>query len=303
MLMRYAFEYFQKKRKNVMTIHEKMKILTSLENGMKNWEICKKYNVQSSTVSTILKSKDKIKEHHTFMQSVGSNLSRKRLRDTDYDILDHIVFEWFNQRRANGELISGVILQSVAKDFHKKLAEQGLVPKNQFKASTGWLAKFKKRHGLRNLQAKGEKASANKEDSDAFIVKFEQFLIDNEYELDDVYNADESGLMFRSLPTQTLVTANEEEVAVYKPISDQVTLMTCANATGTHAIPLMMIGKVKNPRCFNSLRNEALPIDYIHQKKAWMSKETFIHWFKNVFLENVRETKPNNRYIAICIFR
>ena len=72
-----------------MTIHQKMEILTNLENGMKNWEICKKYNVQSSTVSTILKNKDKIKEHHTFIQSIGSNLSRKRLRDTDHDILDH----------------------------------------------------------------------------------------------------------------------------------------------------------------------------------------------------------------------
>ena len=154
------------------------------------------------------------------MQSVGSNLSRKRLRDTDYDILDRIVYEWFNQRRANAELISGIILQSVAKNFYEKLVDQGLVPKNKFIASNGWLAKFKKRHGLRDLQAKGEKASANKEESDAFVIKFEQFLIDNQYELDDVYNGDEGGLMFRSLPNQTLVTANEKEVAGYKPIKD-----------------------------------------------------------------------------------
>ena len=110
-----------------------MEILTNLENRIKNWEIWKKYNVQSSTVSTILKRKHKIKEQHAFVQSVGSDLSRERLRDVDYDILDHIVFEWFNQRRANGELISGIILQSVAKNFHEKLVEQGLVPKNQFK--------------------------------------------------------------------------------------------------------------------------------------------------------------------------
>ena len=90
MLIRCNFEYFQKKRK-VLTIHKKMEILTNLENGMLNWEICKKYNVQSSTVSTILKRKDKIKEQHAFMRSVISDLSRKRLRDTDYDILDHIV--------------------------------------------------------------------------------------------------------------------------------------------------------------------------------------------------------------------
>ena len=109
--------------------------------------------------------------------------------------------------------------------------EQGLVPKNQFKASDGWLAKFKKGHGLRNLQGKGKKASANKEESDAFVVKFEQFLIDNVYELDDVYNGDEGGFMFRSLPNQTLVTANEKEAAEYKPIKDRLTFMSRADAT------------------------------------------------------------------------
>ena len=45
MLIMYIFEYFQKKRRKVLTIHKKMEILTKLENGMKNWEICQKYNV------------------------------------------------------------------------------------------------------------------------------------------------------------------------------------------------------------------------------------------------------------------
>ena len=48
MLIRCIFEYFQKKRK-VLTINKKMEILTNLENGMKNWEICKKYNVSNSS--------------------------------------------------------------------------------------------------------------------------------------------------------------------------------------------------------------------------------------------------------------
>ena len=48
MLIRCIFEYFQKKRK-VLTINKKMEILTNLENGMKNWEICQKYNVSNSS--------------------------------------------------------------------------------------------------------------------------------------------------------------------------------------------------------------------------------------------------------------
>ena len=44
MLIGCIFEYFHKKRK-VLTIDKKMEILTNFENGMKNWEIFKKYNV------------------------------------------------------------------------------------------------------------------------------------------------------------------------------------------------------------------------------------------------------------------
>ena len=47
MLIRCIFEYFQKKSK-VFTINKKMEILTNMENGMQNWEICKKYNVSNS---------------------------------------------------------------------------------------------------------------------------------------------------------------------------------------------------------------------------------------------------------------
>ena len=45
MLIRCIFEYLKKKK--VLTIHKKLEILTNLENRIKNWEICKKYNVQS----------------------------------------------------------------------------------------------------------------------------------------------------------------------------------------------------------------------------------------------------------------
>ena len=48
MLIRCIFKYFQKKGK-VLTINKKMGILTNLETGMKNWEICKKYNVSNSS--------------------------------------------------------------------------------------------------------------------------------------------------------------------------------------------------------------------------------------------------------------
>ena len=38
-----------------------------------------------------------------------------------------------------------------------------------------------------------------------------------------------------------------------KKQKDRVTLMSCANATGLNKLPLLFIGKSKNPRCFKNI--------------------------------------------------
>lgn len=78
--------------------------------------------------------------------------------------LDDALYKWFTQKRAQGEPISGPILCEKAVQFNEKL--EG--PSN-FQASTGWLKRFKSRHGIRELQIQGEKLSAKKKDSETNI--------------------------------------------------------------------------------------------------------------------------------------
>lgn len=75
-----------------------------------------------------------------------------------------------------------------------------------------------------------------------------------------MYNADESGLNWRSFPRKTLVTAEEHSAPGRKIRKDRVTILFCANASGSHKLPLMIIGKSKNPKCFKS--DEDLPVIY-----------------------------------------
>ena len=100
--------------------------------------------------------------------------------------------------------------------------------------------------------------------------------------------------MYRSLPNCTLVSANEKEVAGHKLIKDRLTVMFCANAVGSHKIPPLIIGKSKEHRCFP--KGQPLPVDYIDQKKAWMTTDIFLYWFQEIFLKNVRKLKPRTRY-------
>ncbi len=69
-----------------------------------------------------------------------------------------------------------------------------------------------------------------------------------------------------------------------------MTLITCTNATGTHKIPLAMIGKAEHPRCF---RAKSCPLPYKAQKNAWNDYTLTKWWFHDVFLPEVKKRTSN----------
>lgn len=87
----------------------------------------------------------------------------------------------------------------------------------------------------------------------------------NDLNLDplQVYNADESGLFWRVMPNKTFVSCNEKSVPGRKVSKERVTILPCANAAGTHALKMVVIGKSNKPRAF---QNIDLPVHYYGQK-------------------------------------
>lgn len=145
------------------------------------------------------------------------------------------------------EPISGPLLCEKALDFNQKL--NGPL---DFKASSEWLSKFKQRHGIRQLDVQGESLSGDDVASEAFVKTFKETVVNAGFSRDDVYNADETGVNWRSLPRKSLASRNETRAPGYKVSKDRVTAMVCANASGTHSIPMLLIGKSKKPRCFKN---------------------------------------------------
>ena len=68
----------------------------------------------------------------------------------------------------------GPILKAKAIDLYKKLTEarRKSRPMKEFVASGGWLWRFSKRHGIRELSLQGEKLSADKPAAESFIITF-----------------------------------------------------------------------------------------------------------------------------------
>lgn len=64
--------------------------------------------------------------------------------------------------------------------------------------------------------------------------------------------------------------------------------MVCANATGNHKLPLLVIGKSQKPLAFKNFNLNALPMNYYAQKSAWMDQTIFLDWFHEVFVPQVK---------------
>ncbi|KAK9688090.1 Tc5 transposase DNA-binding domain [Popillia japonica] len=76
---------------------------------------------------------------------------RKTLRLSAYPAMEKALYTWFVQERARGTPLSGELISEKAKFFYQQLNLSG-----DFKASSGWLQKFKERYGIRQLTITGD---------------------------------------------------------------------------------------------------------------------------------------------------
>ena len=127
----------------------------------------------------------------------------------------------------------------------------------------------------------------NKNDPEVLVALNNLYVIIEHYDPENVYNMDETGLFFRLLPRYTLLMpyVDVSSVRGEKKVKDRLSLVVCANCTGTHKVPCTLIGKPKSPAC---IKNREWPLKYISQEKAWMDVATCWKWFNDVFYPNVR---------------
>ena len=143
---------------------EKGDIVKLIEKGEKRSKLCDLYNVVPSTVSRIVDNKKK----YQFTSQEKKYLQRRtRLDKGNNSVLEDLLFAWFKQKRSLGISISGPIIQEKALFFNKELGG----PEN-FKASQGWLNRFKLRYGIRQLSVQGEKLFANTEAAENFKSEY-----------------------------------------------------------------------------------------------------------------------------------
>ena len=114
------------------------------------------------------------------------------------DGLDRALYLWFTAKRSEGKAVSGPALVDEAKHLKERL---GIEMELSF--SVGWLRNFKTRHGIRRLKVQGERHSADRTTAEVCCDEFLALIREHKVSPDQVYNADETALFWRCLPTST----------------------------------------------------------------------------------------------------
>ncbi|GFX63835.1 tigger transposable element-derived protein 1 [Trichonephila clavipes] len=195
----------KKQKRSAISLETKIKILDCLAKGERSTAVGKRFHLGESTIRAIKKNEAAIRKS---VRS-GTNLSSKissYSRDTLIEKTEKALVIWIEDLTQKRIPLDGHLIKMKALKFYKELKESEPSTSSresnpQFSASTGWLTGFIKRHSFHNLKIKGEVASADEEAARKYPEKLAKIIKDGEYCAHQVFNADETGLFWKKMPT------------------------------------------------------------------------------------------------------
>ncbi|RZB77500.1 DDE 1, HTH Tnp Tc5, and/or CENP-B N domain containing protein [Asbolus verrucosus] len=255
-----------KRKRVVLNFQQKLEILQQLDEGKSGAVLAKQYGIGTSTISDIKRNGDVILQFVSNLdcqKQISEKKTRKTAQNTD---LDSKVYKWYAEEKERGRLPVDSVICAKALEINKQLSNGN----ENFKASPGWLRHFKNRHGIKDAI----KEQPEPQTSSGITKQLKNVLKRSGYTLENVYNADECVLEWKTLP-------NIDD-------SKRVTLIVCTNANASHKLPLWIIGPDK--------RNGISPdhsVVYRHQKSVRMNTHLFQDWVDNHFVPEVKRRQLN----------
>ncbi|XP_075156103.1 uncharacterized protein LOC142229426 [Haematobia irritans] len=126
-----------RKEKTFLTLLQKLEILQRMKHGERRQDLIIEYKLSQSAMSQIVADEKKILQ----FAAIGHNLQMKRVRGGIFKEGEVELNEWVLNKMAQGETIT----RSQVKGKAKEIADRMQI---DFKASTGWLEKWKARMNM-----------------------------------------------------------------------------------------------------------------------------------------------------------
>lgn len=284
-----------------------------IKEGQSYAAVGRHYGMNESTIRYIKKDEKNIRA----TAALSINQAAKRVvssRNKNIVRMETALAIWIQDCRKKSITLDGNIIRTQAKKLYDTFANQGgsgseggaataeqsdtdnpdqpsstgTSSSGDFSASKGWFDSFQKRFQLKSVSLQGEAASADKEAAARYTNEtFKSIIEEGGYQPVQVFNMDETGLFCKRMPKWTYIMKEEARAPGFKAYKDRVTLVMCGNAAGFMIKPAL-IYKAKNPRALKHKNKNQLPVYWMHNPKAWMTKRLTTEWFHNCFIPAVK---------------
>lgn len=261
-----------KRKRVVLSIKDKCDILNKLDQGESMTKLSREYNVGKSTMSDIKKQRASILSFVTDMDPSGSS-ERKTMKQSENVEVDKAVYRWYCEMKSQGIPVNGPLICEKALYFNKKLNGGP-----NFKASPGWLMRFKSRHGI---QKSTNSSETNEHIPTTFKNKFNEILLKENFNEENVYNADHIDFLWNPRAAEVNIESTE------KKNKDYVRALMCVNASGNHRIPVFLTAECKEPAY--SIDKKCTDAVYVDPESISADSTFLLKWFKEIFVPAVMQ--------------
>ena len=242
-------------------------------------DIAKTYKIGKTQASSLLRDERMLRKEYENFQGKGFK-HVNRSSHQKFKPINEVLYSWFKKCEASGIYVNGPLLIEEAMNIKKSLNRPEL---ESFKASNGWLDKWKLSYGIKEKQISGESLEVSTTTIESWIERIQELC--KGYDDKDILNMDESGCFFKALPTKGFALKGKKSKGGKKS-KQRMTVAFFVSAAGGKVGKPIVIWKSKTPRCFKkAIAADTLSkIMYFSDQKSWMQVE---------IMEKILETLNN----------
>ncbi|WBW75378.1 ARS-binding protein [Schizosaccharomyces osmophilus] len=227
--------------------------------------------IAQSTLSRILS------DRFAYLDDTDQNLHAKRNRSPKFPALEKALYNWIQDSHLTRTKATNDILKAAATKLWGAIPEYRESSMPEF--SNGWVEGFRRRYLERADEPSGGEYYIDVEQLGDSMVRIQD--VASFFPKENIFNVDETGLFWKLLPNQTPSIENCGYAKRYKA---KISIVMCANATGSEKLPLWVVGYAKQPRAFHSTGTypENIGIHWRCSGKASMTltiMEEWLRWF------------------------
>ena len=164
-----------KLNKRCLTLDGKIKILDEAKKRKLSCRvIAKELKVGKSQINNVLKTEQTLREEFANFQGKGFKHTDSRSHQ-QFKAINDILYSWFKKCEASGIYLNRPLLKEEAMNIKQSLNRPEL---NGFKASEGWLDKWKLSHGIKEKQISGESLNLSKTAIESCMERIKNFAKD-----------------------------------------------------------------------------------------------------------------------------